>query len=314
MFSLLQCGNNKTVCPDAPERPDSSLELYRPRWYDRMNAGFKKFAEFIKLHGGKFLIAFWVIFCLVLLGGLKVLHIVMTQEVKMDAILFPPKEIARILKQWTDYILKEWCPSFCDNFWTSCCNCCGFCMRRSCWAMSCGKVSRTHKPLQRKRIERGWRAPPYCDGMCDGARTRRSLHRKLMRVMKRTGQKKDTPWFSKRYNCTCKVKDQAACVTICKGLFFFFYCPLLPAYWVVEFFFIFLRRKWRRRKRIKAFRAQREEKEATKQRQYLHMDEYSRGLVENEIVSLDKELRDIRKLEEEYGTHNNYEVVENRQI
>lgn len=298
---MFQCGNNKTECPDAPERPDSELNLYRPKWYDRFKRNLLKFGEFFKLHGGKILIWFWVVMVLCCLGGLKVLHIVITQEVKMDAMLNPAKEVARIGKEWADHILKEWCPAFCDNFWTSCGTCCRFCTRKCCWVISCGRVSGMDKALQRRRVERGWRAPPYCDGMCEGARYRRFLHRKLMRVMKRTGQKKDTPWYSKKYNCTCKVKDQMACVTICKGLFFFFYCPLLPFYWILEFFFLFLRRKWRRRKRIQAFRAERAEKEAKKQQQYLHMDEYSRGQVEKEIVTLDKQIRDIRQLEKEYG-------------
>ena len=122
-----------------------------------------------------------------------------------------------------------------------------------------------------------------------------------MRAMKRTGQKKETAWFSKPYNCSCKVRDTAACITICKGLFFFFYCPLLPFYWILEFGFIYTRRKWRRWKRIKAYRAEKAEKEAAKEEEYLHVDKYRKGLLEKEIVSLDQELKKIRQLEREYG-------------
>ncbi len=244
---------------------------------------------------------FWVIFVLCCLGGLKVLHMVITQEVKMDAIIAPPKEAMRIAKEWADYIFKEFCPTHCDNIWTTCARCCGTSCRGCCWICTCGKVSRFENMLYRRRVERGWRVPPHCNGMCEGAKYRRRLHRKLMRAMKRIGQKKETPWYSKPYNCSCKVKDQMPCLMICKGLFFFFYCPLLPLYWILEFTFILIRKRYRKAKRIKAFRAERAEKEAKKQNQYIHMDQYSRGVLEKEIVSLDRELKEIRQLEKEYG-------------
>lgn len=303
-YTYLQCGNNKTVCPDAPQRPDSELEVYNRRWYERVRDAFKKLAGFFKLHGGKFLITFWVVCILICLGVLKVVHIIITGDLKMKGVTDPIIMVMNKVKEVAEYILKQWCPAFCDNCWTSCLNCCRFCTRRCCWMMTCGVVKRKENMLYRKRIERGWRAPPYCNGMCEGAKFRRSLHRKLMRVMKRTGAKKDAAWFSKPYNCSCKVKDQMPCITICKGLFFFFYCPLLPVYWIFEFGFIYLRRRWRRRKRIAAYRAEKAEKEASKEREYLHMDKYSRGVLEKEIVSLDKELREIAHLEKEYGKYN----------
>lgn len=266
-----------------------------------MKDAFKKLADFFKLNGGKFLIGFWVVFILICLGGLKIVHILITQEVKMDGIIDPIMAVVKKLKEWADYILKEWCPAYCDNFWTSCLNCSRFSCRHCCWIITFGRMSRIENRLYARRVERGWRVPPYCNGMCQGAKYRRSLHRRLMRVMKRTGARKAAPWFSKPYNCSCKVKDQMPCITICKGLFFFFYCPLLPMYWVFEFGFIFLRRRWRRWKRMKEFRAQKAEKDTEKARQYLHMDEYSRGVLENEIVNLDKELKEIKRLEKEYG-------------
>lgn len=302
MLSFLQCGNNKTVCPNAPERPDSDLVLYRERWYERLRDRLKQLADYFRLHGSKFLIMFWVILVLICLGVIKVVHILITQEVKMDAILTPWVEASRIAKEWKDYILKELCPTICDNFWTTCGNGCRICCRKCCWAATCGKlVRREERIINRQRIERGWRAPPYCNGMCRGAKHRRQLHRRLMRVMKRTGARKDTPWYSKPYNCTCKIKDQMPCIVICKGLFFFFYCPLLPLYWALLFTCIYLKRKWRRWKRIKVFRAEKAEKEEEKKLQYLHMDKYSRGILESEIVNLDKELKEIRRLEKEYG-------------
>ena len=297
----MQCGNNKTVCPDAPNRPDSELEVYTRKWYERLGDFLKKVGKFFRQHGGKFLIIFWVVFLLILLGICKVAHILITQEVKMGAVTEPIMIIMKKLKEVADYIIKEWCPAFCDNFWTSCCNCSRFCCRHCCWIMTLGKVSRRENMLYKKRIERGWRAPPYCNGMCEGAKFRRRLHRKLMRVMKRTGQRKEAPWYGKPYNCSCKVKDQMPCVTICKGLFFFFYCPLLPVFWMLEFTCTYVRRRFRRWKRIQDYREEKAEKEAAKQRQYTYIDKYSRGLVENEIVSLDKQLREIRRLEKEYG-------------
>ena len=301
MVFTVQCGNNKTTCPDAPERPDSELTIYRPRWYERLRDNLQKLGDFFKNHGSKIVIMFWVVFILICLGGLKVLHMIITQEVKMDAAIAPSKEAMRIAKEWADWFFKEFCPTHCDNIWTTCANCCRFSSRHCCWVLTCGKVSRSPNMLHKTRVERGWRVPPHCDGMCEGAKYRRRLHRKLMRAMKRIGQKKDSAWYSKPYNCSCKVKDQMPCLMICKGLFFFFYCPLLPLYWILEFTFLYLRRRYRKAKRIKAYRAAKAEREAKKRNQYLHMDQYRRGVLEKEIVSLDKELRDIKQLEKEYG-------------
>ena len=265
-----------------------------------MKKDFIKFGEFFKLHGGKFLILFWVYLMLCCLGALKILHMIITQELKMDFLINPLKVILAMVKQLASHVCKERFPAFYDNCCSTIGKCFRICCRRCCWAISCGRVSKIRRVMFRRRIERGWRAPPYCNGMCDGAKFRRSLHRRLMRVMKRTGQKKDTPWFSKKYICTCKVKDTMPCLKILKGLFFFFYCPLLPLYWSLEFFCIYLKRKWRRWKRIRAYRVRKEEKEAKKQQQYLHMDDYSRGILEKEMVTLDKELKEIRQLEKEY--------------
>lgn len=289
------------MCPDAPERPDSELTAYTKRWYEKVLDTLLSISEFFRLHTGKFLITFWVVMMLIFLGALKVVHIIITGEVKYKAATDPIVIAVERAKEIGEYILKQWCPAFCDNLCTSCGRCCRFCTRRCCWMMSCGAVEKDEPMLHKERIERGWRPPPYCNGMCKGAKYRRRLHRKLMRVMKRTGQRKDAPWFSRPYNCSCKVKDSAACVHICKGLFFFFYCPLLPLYWILEFCFIYLRRKWRRRKRIAAYRAEKAEREANKERKYFQMDKYSRGKLEKEIVDLDKELKEITRLEKEYG-------------
>ena len=189
----------------------------------------------------------------------------------------------------------------CDNCWTTCGRCCRVSCRHCFWIISCGVVKRKEKMLYKRRIERMWRPPPYCDGMCEGAKYRRMVHRKLMRVMKRTGARKDAPWFSKSYNCSCKVKDTMPCIMICRGLFFFFYCPFLPVYWILEFCCTLARRKWRRHKRIAEYRKAKAEKEHAKERQYLHMDKYSRGVLEKDIIDLDKELKEITRLEKEYG-------------
>ncbi len=218
----------------------------------------------------------------------------------MGVVVEPMQIIAEKAKAIAEHILKDVCPTFCDNFWTGCATCWEYTFRKCICCLTFGKLCGTNRVVGKRRVERGWRVPPYCNGMCDGARFRRKVHRKLMRVNKRSGNIKDIPWFQRPYNCTCKVKDEMPCIMICRGLFFFFYCPLLPVWWVLEFSFKFLRRSWRRRKRIKQFRAERAVREERKRQAYVHLDEYSRGKLENEIFSLDKELKEIKQLEKEY--------------
>ena len=81
------------------------------------------------------------------------------------------------------------------------------------------------------------------------------------------------------------------CCEICKGMFFFFYCPFLPLFWIVEYIWVFAKQKWRRHKRKKRFRELRAAKQSQKDRTYLLLDKYSRGKVEREILDFSKDLK-----------------------
>lgn len=218
----------------------------------------------------------------------------------MDGVKEPAMIILDKVKEYANYIIEEWCPMVCDNCWTSIGNCCSYCCRKCCFVMTFGKVARKEKMLGRRRIEQGWRPPPHCNGMCEGAKYKRKIHRKMMRINKRAGIGRDVPWFQQPYNCSCKVKDQMPCIQICTGLFFFFYCPFLPVWWVVEFMYKFIRKKWRRRKRIKKFRKERAEREAKKEKAYVHMDKYSRGQEETDIIKLDRDIKKLKQMEKEF--------------
>lgn len=256
--------------------------------------------DVFRLHGGKIAILFWVILILYCLGMLKVLHIIISGDVKMDGIKDPMMVVAQKAKEYFDYVIHEWCPMVCDNCWTSIGNCCSFCCRKGCFVLTFGKVSHEENILGRRRVELGWRPPPYCDGMCKGAKYRRRIHRKMMRINKRAGIGRDMPWFQKPYSCTCKVKDQAPCLNICLGLVFFFYCPFLPVWWILEFAFKLVRKKHRRWKRIKKFRMERAQREAQKEKAYVHMDKYSRGQEEADIIKLDREIKKLKQMEKEF--------------
>lgn len=94
-------------------------------------------------------------------------------------------------------------------------------------------------------------------------------------------------------NSTCR--DTMPCCEIYKGMFFFFYCPLLPFIWILEYIWVFARQKWRRHKRKKRFRALRAAKQSQKDRTYLLLDKYSRGKVEREILDFSKDLKMQRR-------------------
>ena len=289
-----------TTCPDTPTRANSSLDLFQIHWLDRFANSLNNAFDAFKRHGSKLLTLFWVLLVLYCLGMLKVLHIIITGDVKMQAVTDPMMIVAQKVKEYADYIVHEWCPMVCDNFWTSVENCCSFCCRKCCFVLTFGKVSQEEKILGKRRIERGWRPPPHCNGMCQGAKYKRKIHRKMMRINKRAGLGRDVPWFQKPYNCTCKVKDAAPCLDICLGLVFFFYCPFLPVWWVLEFTYKFVRKKQRKWKRIKKFHEDRAQREAQKEQAYVHMDKYSRGQEETEIIKLDRDIKKLKKMEKEF--------------
>ena len=91
------------------------------------------------------------------------------------------------------------------------------------------------------------------------------------------------------------------CCDICKGLFFFFYCPLLPLFWILEYIWVFAKHKWRRHKRKKRFRELRAAKQSQKDRTYLMLDKYSRGKVERGILDFSKDLTIQRQREKMEG-------------
>ena len=97
-------------------------------------------------------------------------------------------------------------------------------------------------------------------------------------------------------------RDTMPCCEICKGMFFFFYCPLLPLFWLLEYIWVFARQKWRRHKRKKRYRALRAAKQSQKDRTYLLLDKYSRGKVEREILDFSKDLKAQRQKKKMEGT------------
>lgn len=96
-------------------------------------------------------------------------------------------------------------------------------------------------------------------------------------------------------------RDTMPCCEICKGMFFFFYCPLLPLFWMLEYVWVFAKNKWRRHKRKKRFRKERAAKQAEKEKTYLMLDKYSRGKIEREILDFSKDLKEQRQKRKKKG-------------
>jgi len=86
-------------------------------------------------------------------------------------------------------------------------------------------------------------------------------------------------------------RDTKPLLVICKELFFFIYCPLLPLWWILDFMWEYSRRKWRRHKRKKRFREKRAARRAQKEKTYLMLDQFTRGKVERQIIDFDKEVK-----------------------
>ena len=81
------------------------------------------------------------------------------------------------------------------------------------------------------------------------------------------------------------------CLEICKGLFFFVYCPLLPLWWIVDFVWEYGKRKWQRHKRKKRYRDMKASMRTEKEQAFLLLDQYTRGKVERQIIDFDKEIK-----------------------
>ena len=91
------------------------------------------------------------------------------------------------------------------------------------------------------------------------------------------------------------------CLEICKGLFFFFYLPLLPLWWTVEFTWDLICRKWRRHKRKKRYRALKASQAEKEKNQYLSVDQYTRGKVEKQILGLNKKIKNKKARQRNKG-------------
>ena len=103
------------------------------------------------------------------------------------------------------------------------------------------------------------------------------------------------------------------CVDICKGLLFFFYLPLLPLWWTVEFMWGFAVRKWRRHKRKKRYRALKATQAEKEKDQYLSVDQYTRGKVEKQILGISKKVKDKKARRRNKGQNTHREVDSNNE-
>ncbi len=194
----MQCGDGNTTCPDTTIAKDGDIFIQGiwapPAWLIQLRDAFA-------VLGPTLLIGLWIWWILGCLGALKVLHMIITGEIKVPE---PIQIIVAVIMKILQKIFQEWCPQLfnacgrcCEKCW-SLCLCCSLCLLT-------GGKSRKEEALVRK-VELGWRIPKSCDGMCKGAKLARKKHRKLMRMNKRKGMKNETLWYQKRYKCTCIVK------------------------------------------------------------------------------------------------------------
>ena len=82
---------------------------------------------------------------------------------------------------------------------------------------------------------------------------------------------------------------------ICKGLFFFFYLPLLPVWWVITFTWERIINKYRRHERKKRYRAMKDKRTAEKEQYFLSVDQYTRGKIEMQILDIDKKTKAVKE-------------------
>lgn len=153
---------------------------------------------------GKFVLVSWFIWLLGCLGCLKVLHMFITGQVSYPAVSEPTMMVAQKGMEVMQKVSNEWCPA-CHRCVTGTfqrsCLCCFSCVGQ----LITGEKDQTPTTIATGDYERGWRRPKACNGMCQGAKMARRLHRKQMRINKRKGMKNETPWYHKKYECTCKV-------------------------------------------------------------------------------------------------------------
>lgn len=78
--------------------------------------------------------------------------------------------------------------------------------------------------------------------------------------------------------------DTKSICEIIKGLFFFFYCPILPLWWIVEISFERCMRNRRKNRRRAAFKKKKALQRENDKKTYLLLDKFSRGLKEKKII------------------------------
>ena len=204
LLHCTQCGNGSSTCPPPPtyHKDDHFKDLHKMLG--------KKFRLFNKIHKfmagniGKFVLIGWFFHLLMCLGLLKVVHMLLTGQIDYPALTNPAKMGLNTVYKFQKTLCDKWCPVFyslvCGTFQRCCLCCCAFVGQKV-----TGQKDHTPTIIEMKDYEKGWRRPRSCNGMCEGARTARRLHRKQMRINKRKGMKTETAWYQKKYECTCKV-------------------------------------------------------------------------------------------------------------
>lgn len=188
----IQCGDNVTNCPPLPEMAnDTKL------WYGHLDF-INNASKFITGNFGKFALGGILVMMLWCLGVCKVLHMIITGNLNLEVFLQPLKLVTSIVRVLCQRVVPE--------------------ARRACWSdfrrtcLCCfakvftGVTGEKDSDALGVETGRGWRRPRYCDGMCRGAKLARRQHRKEMRMNKRMGNYKETPWYTKKYTCTCVVR------------------------------------------------------------------------------------------------------------
>ena len=84
-------------------------------------------------------------------------------------------------------------------------------------------------------------------------------------------------------------RDTQNVIEIFKGLFFFVYCPLLPLWWILEFFIEWIMRKRRRERRRRQFIKKKADKRSKDENTYLMLDKYTRGTTEKKMIDFNEE-------------------------
>jgi hypothetical protein len=283
------CSTNDTECPE-DAKFDIGTNTTAPPWFgfniDIDLPALGAIFSFFSVGLGGLTITGLIIAALIGLGVLKVIYISMTGDIDCPAITKSIKAIVRVI-----YItLRECCGS--------CCKCCGRLGLNIAFGASTSyrRRIRINKFIGRENmVDRDAKRPVNCDGSCKGAKRARRIFRKRLRVMKRRGvpaSRLQGLWWEKPYNCTCVVKKKNDLLEICKGLFFFLYCPLLPLWWSMDFFIRYTIRCIRRRRRMREYKKKKalkqEKKDKRFKEQYLLVDEYSRGAKERKFVNFDK--------------------------